>query len=125
VGEMQTLAQILREDVWRSLRKPSKLIVKILQHIHSKVNGGSEVRAYFDDDEILVTTSRSEIRVTPRMLEFKRRTENSLRVQRVKLVHGLSQDLLNLIKGEIVAVLEHGHEPNYALIIGALENRSG
>jgi hypothetical protein len=74
------LAEILKEDVWKTLHPATKLVVKVLQHIKSKLDDGAEIRAYFDEDEIIVTTYKSEIRITKNNIEFKRRARDSLRV---------------------------------------------
>jgi hypothetical protein len=115
-----SLSEVLRENIWRELHPATKLIVKILQHIRSKIKDGAEVRAYFDNNEILVTTYKSEIWITPTRLEFKRRTRSSLRVQRIKTKE-LDAEVLNTIKNAIVDILEHDYEPNYQLIVESLE----
>jgi hypothetical protein len=116
-----SLSEILREDVWRSLHPATRLIVKILQHVRSKINDMAEVRAYFEDDEIYITTYKSEIRIAPRRIEFKRRTRNSIRVQRVKLSRELSKEVLDVIKTAIIDILEYDYEPNYQHVVEALE----
>jgi hypothetical protein len=112
---------ILKEDMWKTLHPATRLVVKIMQHVKSKLEDGAEVRAYFDDNEIYVTTYKSEVRVTPRRIEFKRRARDSLQVQRVKLSRELNKEVLDVIKNEIVSILEHDYEPNYSLIVETLE----
>ena len=116
-----SLAEILREDVWRELHPATKLIVKILQHVKSKLEDGAEIRAYFEDNEILVTTYKSEVRITPRRIEFKRRSGRSLRVQRIKLSKELSSEVIDEIKRAILDILECDYEPNYSIIVEILE----
>jgi hypothetical protein len=121
VSMSPSLSEILREDVWRSLHPVTRLIIKILQHIRSKVNDIAEIRAYLDESEILITTYKSEIHISKRLIEFKRRTSNSLRVQRAKLSRELSEEVLDAIKTQIIDILEHDYEPNYSFIVELLE----
>jgi hypothetical protein len=114
-------AEILREDVWRELHPASKLIVKILQHVKSKLEDGAEIRAYFEDNEILVTTYKSEARITRSKIEFKRRGRSSLRVQRLKLSKELSSEVIDEIKRAILDILECDYEPDYKLVVESLE----
>jgi len=113
------LAEILKEDVWKELHPATKLVVKALQHIKSKLEDGAEIRAYFEDDEILVTTYKSEIRISKKEILFKRRGARSLRVQRIKLNKELSIDE---VKRAIIDILEYGYEPDYRSVVEALEN---
>jgi hypothetical protein len=113
--------EILKEDMWKTLHPATRLVVKILQHIRSKLEDGAEIRAYFDDNEIYITTYKSEIRITPRRIEFKRRARDSLQVQRVKLSRELNKEVLDVIKNEIVNILEHDYKPNYEGVIETLE----
>jgi translation initiation factor 2 beta subunit (eIF-2beta)/eIF-5 len=115
------LADILREDVWRTLHPATRLVVKILQHIKSKIDDATEVRAYLDESEILITTYKSEIRITPTRLEFKRRSRSKLRVQRIKLSKELSKEVLDAIKTQIIDILEHDYEPDYSSLVEILE----
>ena len=116
---MSTLAEILKEDTWKSLHPATKLVVKVLQHIRDKLNDGAEIRAYFDNEEILITTYKSEIRISENGIGFKRRTARTLRVQRAKVK--LTREILDTIKNEILVVLESDVEPNYAFIVEVLE----
>jgi hypothetical protein len=116
---MSQLDEILREDVWKSLHPATKLIIKILQHIRDKLNDGAEIQAYFDNEEILITTYKSEVRITPRRIEFKRRGGRSLRVQRIKVK--LSDEVINEIKRAILDILECDYEPDYKLVVEVLE----
>jgi hypothetical protein len=115
------LANILREDVWKTLHPATRLVVKILQHIKSKVDDAAEIRAHFYDNEIYVTTYKSEIRITTNKIEFKRRTRSELRVQRIKLSKELNKEVLDIIKNAIVDILEYDYEPNYSLVVETLE----
>ena len=117
---MSELEKILHVDVWSQLHPATKLIIKILQHVRDKVRDGAEVRAYFDSEEILVTTYRSEVRISRSMVEFKRRGRGGLRVQRIKHIK-LSSEVIDEIKKAIVDILEHDCEPNYPLIVDILE----
>lgn len=115
------LEKILHMDTWGTLHPVTKLIIKILQHIKSKLDDIAEIRAYLEDDEILVTTYKSEIRIAKKVIEFKRRTKNSLRVQRARLYRELSNEVIDIIKKTIIDMLEHGCEPDYSLIVETLE----
>jgi hypothetical protein len=116
-----SLAEILREDTWKTLHPATKLVIKILQHIKDKIKDGAEVRAYFDEDELTITTYKSEVRITRSKIEFKRRERSSLRVQRLKLSRELSKEVLDVIKRAVVDILECDYEPDYQLIVEVLE----
>jgi hypothetical protein len=116
-----SLAEILHADTWKSLHPATKLIIKVLQHIKSKLEDGAEIRAYFDNDEVVIATYKSEIRITPRRIEFKRRARDSLRVQRIKLDKEMSNEVIDEIKRAVVDILEHDYEPNYSIIVETLE----
>jgi len=118
---MSDLDRILHVDVWNKLSLETKVIVKILQHIRSKMYDGAEVRAWLDDDEIIITTYKSEIRITNYMIKFKRRTaDGALRVQYVRMK--LDNELINAIKKEIINILEYDTEPDYETIVNTLES---
>jgi hypothetical protein len=114
-----SIAEILKEENWKSLHPATKIVVKALQHIRSKVKDIAEVRAYFEDDELIVTTYKSEFRVTTQLIEFKRRSAKTLRVQRARVK--LSREIINAIKNEIITILEYDYEPNYSHIVELLE----
>jgi len=111
--------QILHVDVWSKLHPATKLVVKILQHVRSKLDNMTEVRAFLDDCEIVLTTYRSEIRIDKNGIEFKRKTGNSMRVQRAKVE--LSNEIVDAIKKSILDMLEHDAEPNYPFVVEVLE----
>ena len=117
----QHLADILHEDYWKNLHPSTRIIVKILQHIKSKIDNFAEVRVSFLDDDIIVTTYKSEIRISKNEISFKRWTEDNstIRVQRVKIE--LSDELIDIIKKQILDILEHGAEPNYRFIVEVFE----
>jgi hypothetical protein len=116
---MHTLAEILREENWKTLHSATRLIVKILQHIRSKIDDVAEVRAYLEDDEILITTYKSEIRITRNEISFKRKSGDAIRVQRAKI--NIPDEVYRTIKQEILLVVEHDAQPNYSFIIETLE----
>jgi hypothetical protein len=116
---VQTLAEILREENWKSLHPATRLVVKILQHIRSKIDDAAEVRASLDDEEILVTTYKSEIRITRNEISFKRKSGDTIRVQREKI--NIPDEAYKAVKQEIQNILEHNTEPNYSFIIETLE----
>ena len=118
---MSQLAEILKEDVWKELHPATKLVVKVLQHIKGKLEDGAEIQAYFEDDEILVTTYKSEIRISKKEISFKRKGATSLRVQRIKLNKELSIESIDEIKKAIIDILEYGYEPNYQSVVKTLE----
>jgi len=115
------LAEILKEDMWKELHPATKLVVKVLQHIKGKLEDGAEIQAYFEDDEILVTTYKSEIRISKKEISFKRKGATSLRVQRIKLNKELSIESIDEIKKAIIDILEYGYEPNYQSVVKTLE----
>ena len=118
---MSDLDRILHVDVWNKLSLETKVIVKILQHIRSKMYDGAEVRAWLDDDEIIITTYKSEIRINNCMIKFKRKTaDGALRVQYVRMK--LDNELINAIKKEIINILEYDTEPDYETIVNMIEN---
>jgi hypothetical protein len=113
------LDKILHVDVWSELHPATKLVVKILQHVKSKLDDAAEVRAYLEDDEILVTTYKSEIRITRNEISFKRKSGDAIRVQRAKI--NIPDEVYRTIKQEILLVVEHNAQPNYSFIIETLE----
>ena len=106
---------------WENLHPATRIIVKILQHIKSKIDNFAEVRVSFLDDDIIVTTYKSEIRISKNEISFKRWTEDNstIRVQRVKIE--LSDELIDIIKKQILDILEHDAEPNYRFIVEVFE----
>jgi len=120
------LDKILHVDVWSELHPATKLVVKILQHVKSKLDDAAEVRAYLEDDEILVTTYKSEIRITRSEISFKRKSGDAIRVQYAKI--NINDEVYKTIKQEIQNIIMHDAEPNYAFIVETLEKhlrRSG
>jgi hypothetical protein len=114
------LDKILHVDVWVQLHPVTKLVVKILQHLRSKIDDMAEVRLYESDSEILVTTYKSEIRITPVLIEFVRKTaDGALRVQRARFKE--NREIFEALKREIELVVVHNAEPNYSLVVEALE----
>ena len=123
---MSGLDKILHVDVWSELHPATKLVVKILQHVKSKLDDAAEVRAYLEDDEILVTTYKSEIRITRSEISFKRKSGDAIRVQYAKI--NINDEVYKTIKQEIQNIIMHDAEPNYAFIVETLEKhlrRSG
>jgi hypothetical protein len=114
------LDKILHVDVWAQLHPVTKLVVKILQHLRSKIDDMAEVRLYESDSEILVTTYKSEIRITPVLIEFVRKTaDGALRVQRARFKE--NREIFEALKREIELVVVHNAEPNYSLVVEVLE----
>jgi hypothetical protein len=114
-----SLAEILREDYWSNLHPTTKLIIKILQHIKSKLDDVAEVRAYLEDDEMLITTCKSEIRITKSEISFKRKSGEAIRVQRAKI--NIPDEVYKTIKQEVQYIIMHDAEPNYSFVIETLE----
>jgi len=104
---------------WNKLHPVAKLVIKILQHVKSKMDDVAEVRVYFDNEEITITTHISEIRITPQIVEFKRRKNNILRVQRAKV--RLPENAIKAIKNEVISIVENDVEPDYQALIEILE----
>jgi CBS domain containing-hemolysin-like protein len=113
------LEKILHVDTWSKLHPATRLVVKILQHIRSKIDDMTEVHASLYEDEIVVTTYKSEIRIRRNIIEFKRRTVNDIIVQRAKIE--LSKELIDAIKKQILAILEHDAEPDYSFVVETFE----
>jgi hypothetical protein len=116
---VKTLAEILHVDTWSQLHPATKLVVKILQHVKSKLDDAAEVRAYLEDDEILVTTYKSEIRITRNEISFKRKSGDAIRVQHAKI--SIPEEAYKAVKQEIQNILEHNAQPNYSFIVETLE----
>lgn len=118
-------------DYWKNLHPATKLIVKIFQHIRSKLYDLAEVRARLDDDMILITTYKSEIRISKVnneiTISFKRwdgdTTHLKMRVQRAKieLEEKELEELLDIIKKQILDMLEYDTEPDYRFIVETSE----
>jgi len=124
---MSGLDKILHVDVWNTLPPATKIVVKILQHIRSKLDDGAEIRAWLDDeDELIITTRKSEVRISKNSVKFKRRAaDGSLRVQYVRVE--LSDEVFKEIREETANILEYDTEPCYEMIVNTLEgyfNRS-
>jgi len=113
------LDKILHVDVWTQLHPATKLVIKILQHVRDKLNDIAEVRASLTDDEILVTTYKSEIRITRNEISFKRKSGDAIRVQRAKI--NINDEVYKTIKQEIENTIMHGAEPNYSFIVNTLD----
>jgi hypothetical protein len=110
------LDKILHVDVWSKLHPATKLLIKILQHVRSKVDDLAEVRVSIgDDDEILVSTHKSSIYIAKNLIEFKRKTGNDIRVQRAKVE--LNNELIDVIKKSILDIVEHDADPDYGFIV--------
>jgi hypothetical protein len=107
---------MLHVDVWSKLHPATKLVVKILQHVRSKVDDIAEVRVSIgDDNEILVSTHKSSIYIAKNLIEFKRKTGNGIRVQRAKVE--LNNELIDVIKKSILDIVEHDADPDYGFIV--------
>jgi hypothetical protein len=108
----------------QTLNPIAKLVMKILQHIKSKLDDYAEVRLYTDDNEIYVSTYMSEVKITRNSIEFKRvKPNNTIIVQRMKNIQ-LSDDIFKLIRDELVNIIVHDAEPNYDLISKISEKTS-
>ena|GEM_PF-3690791 len=118
---MSGLDKILHVDVWSKLHPATKLVIKILQHVRSKVDDMAEVRVSIgDDNEILVSTHKSSIYIAKNLIEFKRKTGNDIRVQRAKVE--LNNELIDVIKKSILDIVEHDADPDYETIVNIFEN---
>jgi hypothetical protein len=113
------LTEILSEDVWNTLHPVAKIVVKILQHVYSKLNDMAEVRVLFDDDQITVTTHKSRFTIGKDGIEFIRRYGNEVRVQRAKIK--LSKEVIETVKEQIMRIVEYGSNPDYGLVISEIE----
>ena len=102
---------VLHIDTWSRLHPVAKLAVKILQHVKSKINDMAEIRLYESENSIIVTTYKSEIRVTPTSIEFKRRATDAVRVQRAEFEE--NRKIFEALKQELELVIIHNAEPLY------------
>ena len=107
-----SLDEVLHVDTWSRLHPVAKLVVKILQHVKSKINDMAEIRLYESENSIVVTTYKSEIRITPTSIEFKRKaTDGSVRVQRAEFEE--NRKIFEALKQELELVIIHNAEPLY------------
>jgi len=60
----------------------------------------------------------SEARITPYIIEFKRRKNNILRIQRAKV--RLPENVIKAIKNEIISIIEDDIEPDYQALCQVL-----
>jgi len=101
----------------------TKIIIKALQHIKSKLNDMAEVRAYVDDILIIVTTYKSKLMIDGinGVIEFIRYIgdKTMIRAQRAKVK--LPREVLEFIGGQIMLMLESDAEPNYGYIVYSIE----
>jgi len=105
----------------QTLNPAIKLILKILQHIKSKLDDCAEVRLYADDNNVYVSTHISEIKITRNSIEFKRVKPKMIIVQRAK--KEIPEEIFRLIKDEIMNIVLHDTEPNYDLIISKISEK--
>jgi hypothetical protein len=115
------LADIICNE-WERLHPVTRIVIKILQHLQSKLNDFAEIRLYLlEDGSLFITTYKSEIRISKDGVFFKRWSwDNSvIRVQRAKIE--LPDELIEIVKTQILDLLDHDIEPNYRFVAEAFE----
>lgn len=116
------LAELLNKDVWTRLHPATKIVIKALQHIKSKISDMAEVRASIDDCCIVVTTNKSKLMIDGinGIIEFIRYIGNvMIRAQRARVK--LPKDVIEVIGEQIRLVLESDAEPHYGLVAYVVE----
>jgi hypothetical protein len=119
--ELLGLEKVLHVETWSKLHPATKLIVKVLQHIRSKLSDGAEVRIFYNEEregdiarniEMEVTTHKSKILITKEGIEFVRKKEwesqeesgFTMKVQRIKV--RLPAEAVRMVKRAILDLIE-------------------